>query len=60
VTVSPPTDGLFPMFPIVRITDTSYNISDLAHDISYTVTVTGSNDAGMGESSEMRMSTFCR
>jgi len=34
----------------MRITDTSYNFTGLSPDNSYTVTVTGRNDAGVGES----------
>ena len=46
VTISP-SDGVVMM----RITDTSYNFTGLTPDNSYTVTVAGRNDAGMGESS---------
>jgi len=43
-----PSDGVMMM----RITDTSYNITGLAPDTSYTVNVAGRNSAGVGKSSE--------
>jgi len=43
VTISP-SDGVMMM----RITDTSYNFTGLTPNNSYTVTVTGRNDAGVG------------
>ena len=46
VTISP-SDGVVMM----RITDTSYNFTGLTPDNSYTITVAGRNDAGVGESS---------
>ena len=46
VTISP-SDGVMMM----RITDTSYNFTGLTTNNSYTVTVAGRNDAGVGESS---------
>ena len=35
---------------MMRITNTSYNFTGLTPDNSYTVTVAGRNDAGVGES----------
>ena len=34
---------------MMRITDTSYNFTGLKPDTSYTVTVAGRSDAGVGE-----------
>jgi len=48
VTISP-SDGVM----IVRITDTSYNFTGLTTDNSYTITVAGRNDAGVGESTSV-------
>ena len=48
VTISP-YDGVMMM----RITDTSYNFTGLTPDNSYTVTVAGRNDAGVGESTNV-------
>lgn len=53
VTISP-SDGVMMM----RITDTSYNITGLTPDNSYTVTVAGRNDAGVGESSLTNVTTL--
>ena len=36
---------------MMRITDTSYNFTELTPDNSYTVTVAGRNNVGVGESS---------
>jgi len=52
VTISP-SDGVMMM----RITDTSYNITGLTPDNNYTVTVAGRNSAGIGESSVHVVST---
>ena len=38
---------------MMRITDTSYNFTGLIPDNSYTVTVAGRNDAGVGESTNV-------
>ena len=35
---------------MMRITDTSYNLTGLQFGINYTVTVAGRNDAGVGVS----------
>jgi len=48
VTISP-SDGVMMM----RITDTSYNFTRLTPDNSYTVTVAGRNDGGVGESASV-------
>jgi len=45
-----PSDGVMMM----RITDTSYNFTELQFGTNYTVTVAGRNDAGTGESSTVR------
>ena len=42
---------------MMRITDTSYSFTGLTPDSSYTVTVAGRNDAGMGESSMIVVNT---
>ena len=34
---------------MMKITDTAYNITGLTPDTSYTVTVAGKNDAGIGK-----------
>jgi len=51
VTISP-SDGVMMM----RVTNTSYNITGLRPDNSYIVTVAGRNDAGLGESREIMSS----
>ena len=48
VTISP-SDGV----EMMRITNTSCNFTGLTPDNSYTVTVAGRNDAGVGESTDM-------
>ena len=48
VTISP-SDGVMMM----RITDTSYNFTGLTPNNTYTVTVAGTSDIGVGESSMM-------
>ena len=53
VTISP-SDGVMMM----RITDTSYNFTGLIPDNSYTVTVAGINNAGVGRSSETTVRTL--
>jgi len=42
----------------MRITDTSYNFTGLAPDNSYTVTVVGRNNAGVGESTSLVVRTL--
>ena len=46
-----PSDGVIMM----RITDTTYSFTGVISDNSYTVTVTGRNDDGMGLQSMMRI-----
>ena len=48
-----PSDGVMMM----RITETSYNITGLTPDSSYTVTVAGRNDAGVGESASVTVNS---
>ena len=43
---------------MMRITDTSYNFTGLIPDSSYTVTVAGINNAGVGRSSSTTIRTF--
>ena len=46
VTISP-SDGVM----VMRINDTSYNLTGLQFGTNYTVTVAGRNDAGVGDAS---------
>ena len=43
---------------MMRITDISYNFTGLIPNISYTVTVAGRNNAGVGRSSSTTIRTF--
>ena len=51
-----PSDGVMMM----RITDTSYNFTGLIPATSYTVTVVGRNDAGVGQSMITNVTTHNR
>ena len=53
VTISP-SDGVVMM----RITDTFYNFTGLTPDNSYTVTVAGRNNAGVGESTRLTVKSL--